>query len=92
MVSIKVSLNDNMMQVLVANRGEIAVRVFRALHEMNIKSVAVYAKQDIHSIHRQKVYQEFLFACLLSPSHRPIKPSKLGPEKNLWRHISTRKI
>lgn len=40
-----------MYRVLVANRGEIAVRIIRALREMNMESVAVYAVGDENSLH-----------------------------------------
>lgn len=41
-----------MHKVLVANRGEIAIRIFRACEELGLKTVGIYAKEDALSIHR----------------------------------------
>jgi acetyl-CoA carboxylase, biotin carboxylase subunit len=38
-------------RVLIANRGEVAVRVIRALHELDIEAVAVYSTADEESLH-----------------------------------------
>lgn len=35
-----------MEKVLIANRGEIAIRIIRACHELGLKTVAIYAKED----------------------------------------------
>ena len=40
-----------MNKILIANRGEIAVRIIRACKEMNIKTVAVYSEIDKDAMH-----------------------------------------
>ncbi|NAP00803.1 ATP-grasp domain-containing protein, partial [Halomonas sp. MG34] len=47
-------------KVLVANRGEIAIRVFRACTELNIRTVAIYSKEDTSAYHRFKADEAYL--------------------------------
>ncbi|KAJ8719476.1 hypothetical protein PYW08_011651 [Mythimna loreyi] len=53
--------------VLVANRGEIAIRVFRACTELGIRSVAIYSEQDKLQMHRQKADESYMVGKGLPP-------------------------
>lgn len=47
-------------KLLVANRGEIAIRIFRACYELGIETVAIFAKEDENSVHRFKADESYL--------------------------------
>ncbi|MBE5968655.1 MAG: pyruvate carboxylase [Lachnospiraceae bacterium] len=55
-------------KVLVANRGEIAIRVFRALNELGIKTVSIYSKEDKYALFRAKADESYQ----LNPEKGPI--------------------
>ena len=42
--------------LLVANRGEIAIRIIRAAHELGMKAISIYSHEDRLSMHRYKVW------------------------------------
>ncbi|CAF0815355.1 unnamed protein product [Rotaria sordida] len=54
-------------KLLVANRGEIAIRVLRACSENNIRSVAIYSAEDEGQLHRIKADESFKIGRGLSP-------------------------
>ena len=47
-------------KILVANRGEIAIRIFRACTELNIATVGIYSTEDSGSFHRYKADESYL--------------------------------
>lgn len=47
-------------KILVANRGEIAIRIFRACTELHIRTVAIYSNEDAGSLHRYKADEAYL--------------------------------
>ena len=57
-------------KVLIANRGEIAIRVMRACTELNIATVAIYTYEDRYSQHRNKADESYQ----IGEDNQPIKP------------------
>src|SRR5262249_20603066 len=46
-------------KILVANRSEIAIRVFRSAHELGIRTVAIYSHEDRFALHRFKADEAY---------------------------------
>ena len=57
-------------KLLVANRGEIAIRVLRAASELRIRTVAIYTYEDRYSLHRYKADEAYQ----VGPDEEPLKP------------------
>ncbi|MES2544041.1 MAG: pyruvate carboxylase [Bacteroidota bacterium] len=57
-------------KLLVANRGEIALRIFRAATELKIKTVAIYTFEDRYSLHRYKADESYQ----IGKDSEPLKP------------------
>ena len=57
-------------KVLVANRGEIAIRIFRACTEINLRTVAIYTYEDRYSQHRYKADESYQ----IGAQDDPLKP------------------
>jgi len=57
-------------KLLVANRSEIAIRIFRAASELNIKTVAIYTYEDRYSLHRYKADEAYQ----IGKDTDPLKP------------------
>jgi len=58
-------------KLLVANRGEIAIRVIRAANELGIRTVGVYAEEDKLSLHRFKADETYRIGADLGPQAHP---------------------
>src|SRR5215510_5051471 len=53
--------------LLIANRGEIAIRVMRAAAELGIRTVAIYSQEDRFSLHRMKADESYLVGAGRTP-------------------------
>ena len=57
-------------KLLVANRGEIAIRIFRAATELKIRTVAIFTYEDRYSLHRYKADESYQ----IGKNDEPLKP------------------
>ncbi len=57
-------------RILVANRGEIAIRILRAASELKLRTVAIYTYEDRYSLHRYKADEAYQ----IGPEGEPLKP------------------
>lgn len=53
-------MSKEIKKLLVANRSEIAIRVFRSAHELGIRTVALYTHEDRYALHRFKADEAYL--------------------------------
>jgi acetyl-CoA carboxylase biotin carboxylase subunit len=70
-------------KVLIANRGEIAVRIIRALREMNIASVAVFSEADRRSLHVQMADEAIFIGPAPSAESYLVKEKMLAAAKQV---------
>ena len=56
-------------KVLIANRGEIAVRIIRACKELGIQTVAIYSEADKDAMHTQLAMKLFVLESLNQRTH-----------------------
>ena len=54
-------------KVLVANRGEIAMRIFRACHDLGLQTVAIYSNEDTYAAFRTAADESYLIGENESP-------------------------
>ena len=54
-------------KILAANRGEIAIRIFRACHDLGIRTVAMYSNEDVNSLFRTSADEAYLIGKNKSP-------------------------
>ena len=54
-------------KVLVANRGEIAMRVFRACHDLGVQTIAIYSNEDMYGLFRTAADESYLIGENESP-------------------------
>ena len=78
-----------MKKVLIANRGEIAVRIIRACKELGIQTVAVYSEADADALHVKLADEAYCIGPKLSKDSYLSFPAVLGVAQKISRTPST---
>ena len=60
----------NIKKIMIANRGEIAIRISRACNELNIQTADIYTYEDRYSLHRYKADEAYQ----IGEDNDPLKP------------------
>lgn len=68
-------------KVLVANRGEIAMRIFRACHDLGLQTIAIYSNEDVYSLFRTAADESYL----IGENESPWAPIWTSPGSSSWR-------
>ena len=60
----------NISKILIANRGEVAIRIARAAHGLGLQTLAIYAEDDVAALHAKRATHKRagLAACLVTGS------------------------
>lgn len=77
----RIRANSSIMQLkklLVANRGEIPIRIFRTAHELSLQTVAVYSYEDRYGMHRQKADEAYQIG--IRGQYTPVQSYLAGDE------------
>jgi len=80
-VHTRLRANSTIMQlkkILVANRGEIPIRIFRTAHELSLQTVAVFSYEDRLGMHRQKADEAYVIG--KRGQYRPVEAYLAGDE------------
>ena len=67
-------------KVLVANRGEIAMRIFRACHDLGLQTIAIYSNEDVYSLFRTAADESYL----IGENESPLGAIWTSPGSSSW--------
>ena len=59
-------------KILVANRGEIALRIFRACYDLGLRTVAIYSQEDTYSLYRTRADEAYLIGEIVPGEDRVV--------------------